>query len=269
MTIPTKHRYGEFQYREPQPPPARDVRVRQALVHAIDRQLLVDTLLQGLSTPADMYLAPNDAAFPAADRAISRYPYDPNRAIQLLNEAGWTRGADGSLRDAAAARFDLETRTTEEIQNVKEAQILIDYWKRIGVDASMEVIPRARQNDQEYRARFPGISLSATSISPDWLDKWQSERIASEANRWRGGNRGAYSRPEFDRLYREYITTIDPSRRQDVLVQTIKFAADDVTYVPLYYQIDVHAIRTGLVGPRPRWPGQSGMAFNIHEWRWQ
>lgn len=269
MAIPTKHRYGEFQYREPQPPPSRDVRLRRGMINALDRQLLVDTLLAGLTTPADMYLAPNDAAFVGADRVISKYRFDPTRALTLFQEAGWTKGSDGILRSPSGERFDLEVRTTEETQNVKEAQILADSWKQVGINTDIEIIPRAKQNDQEYRAKFPGISLSATSIAPDWMDKWQSDRIASEATRWRGGNRGAYSRPELDRLYRQYITTIDPAQRQDVLVALVKFASEDVTYVPLYYQVDVHAIRTGLKGLVPRWPGQSGMAFNAHEWYWE
>lgn len=269
MAIPTKHRYGEFQYREPQPPPSRDVRVRQGMVHALDRQLLVDGLLFGLTTPADMYLAPNDGAFAAADRAIRKYPYDPNRAAALFQEAGWTRGPDGVLRSASGERFDLEVRTTSETQNQKEVQILSDAWKQAGLGTTVEIIPIAKQNDQEYRAKFPGISTSATSIAPDWLDKWQTDRAASEANRWRGGNRGAYGNADFDRMYREYITTIDPVKRQGALVQIVKFASEDVTYVPLYYQVDVHAIRTGLKGLVPRWPGQSGMAFNAYEWYWE
>src|SRR5581483_8065631 len=56
MSIPTKIRYGELQYRDPKPPPSRDVRVRQAMLHALNRTELVDTLLSGLSTAADMYL---------------------------------------------------------------------------------------------------------------------------------------------------------------------------------------------------------------------
>jgi len=269
MAIPTKHRYGEFQYREPQPPPSRDARVRQGMVHALDRELLVEALLFGLTRPADMYLAPNDAAFASADGTIRKYPYDPNRAAALFQEAGWVRGSDGVLRSSSGERFDLEVRTTAETQNQKEVQILSDGWKQAGIATSTEIIPIARQNDQEYRAKFPGISTSATSIAPDWMDKWQTERAASEVNRWRGGNRGAYASPELDRLYRQYITTIDPGRRQDALVQLVKFASEDVTYVPLYYQVDVHAIRTGLKGLVPRWPGQSGMAFNSYEWYWE
>jgi peptide/nickel transport system substrate-binding protein len=173
------------------------------------------------------------------------------------------------LRSASGERFDLEVRTTAETQNQKEVQILSDAWKQAGIGTASEIIPIARQNDQEYRAKFPGISTSSTSIAPDWMDKWQTERAATEANRWRGGNRGAYANPDLDRLYRQYITTIDIAKRQDALVQLVKFASEDVTYVPLYYQVDVHAIRTGLKGLVPRWPGQSGMSFNAHEWYWE
>jgi peptide/nickel transport system substrate-binding protein len=268
MTIPTKIRYGEFQHRAPQSPPARDVRVRQGMAHAVDRQLLVDTVLHGLTTTADMYLAPNDAAFAAADRVIAKYPFDRTRALALLGQAGWARGGDGMLRSASGEAYELEVRTTEGRQNTNEAQILADFWRQIGIATTIEIIPIAKQNDQEYRAKFPGISTSSTSISPDWMEKWQSDRAASEENRWRGANRGAYARPEIDRLYREYITMVDPVRRQESLVQMVKFASEDVTYLPLFYNVDAHAIRSGLKGLVPRWPGQSGMAFNAHEWYW-
>jgi peptide/nickel transport system substrate-binding protein len=280
MTIPTKIRYGEFQHRAPQSPPARDVRVRQAMAHAVDRQLLVDTLLHGLTTTADMYLAPNDAAFAAADRVITKYGFDRSRALALLGDAGWVRtdasgrpessarASDGMLRNTSGETIDLEVRTTEGRQNANEAQILADFWRQVGIATTIEIIPIAKQNDQEYRAKFPGISTSSTSIAPNWMEKWQSDRAASEENRWRGANRGAYARPELDRLYREYITRIDPVRRQEALVQMVKFASEDVTYLPLFYNVDAHAIRNGLKGLVPRWPGQSGMAFNAHEWYW-
>ena len=60
-----------------------------------------------------------------------------------------------------------------------------------------------------------------------------------------------------------------PREALDALVQLLRFSSEDVTYLPLYYQIDVHAIRTGLAGLVPRWPGQAGMAFNAYEWHWE
>jgi peptide/nickel transport system substrate-binding protein len=185
-----------------------------------------------------------------------------------LSDAGWTRGGDGMLRSASGESFTIEVRTTEGNQNTNEAQILADFWRQLGISTTIEIIPISKQNDQEYRAKFPGISGSSTSIAPDWMEKWQSDRAASEENRWRGANRGAYARPELDRMFREYITTIDPARRQVSLVRMVKFASEDVTYLPYFYNVDAHAMRNGLKGLVPRWPGQSGMAFNAHEWYW-
>src|SRR5439155_340300 len=68
-----------------------DLRVRRALMHAIDRQTMTDVVNLGLSPPADVYVAPADPLFPDVDRAVSKYPYDPNRAASLLTEAGWQR----------------------------------------------------------------------------------------------------------------------------------------------------------------------------------
>lgn len=95
VTIPTKMRHGVFQFRDPSIPWVRDARVRQAMMHALDRQAMADLLMQGYSRISDMYIAPNDPVFPLADRAITKYPYDPGRATQLLGQAGWTTAGDG------------------------------------------------------------------------------------------------------------------------------------------------------------------------------
>src|SRR4051812_42213717 len=79
-------------------------------MHGIDRQVMADALMQGYSQVADMYIAPADPAFPGADRAVKKYPYDPARAQQLLRAAGWEPGADGILRNAAGAKLDFEMR---------------------------------------------------------------------------------------------------------------------------------------------------------------
>src|SRR5688572_19210569 len=106
-------RLVDFQYREPLIPPARDVRVRRALYHAIDRTLLIDVLQSGLVEPAHMVLAPGDPAFRPAEATVTRYPYDAARSLQLLAEAGWNRGGDGVLRNVSGERFDLGVRVTE------------------------------------------------------------------------------------------------------------------------------------------------------------
>jgi peptide/nickel transport system substrate-binding protein len=263
-------RIADFQYRDPQPAPARDVRVRQALAHAIDRQLLADTLLHGYTVPAHSFIAPDHPEARVAERVVRKYEYDPARALQLLADAGWTRGPDGLLRSASGERFDLESRTTETLHGQQEAQIVNGFWRQVGVNTALEIIPRARQQDQEYRAKFPGANLGNTNSMPDGMTNWVTANIPSDATRWRGRNRSGYSRLEIDQLVDAFFVTIDTPRRNETFARVAQLFSEDVTYVPFYYQVDPYAIRNGLKGLVGTEPGYGRVPEeNVHLWYWE
>jgi peptide/nickel transport system substrate-binding protein len=266
VTIPNKMRHGVYQFRDPSTPWARDVRVRRAMMHAIDRQEMADSLMQGYSRIADMYIAPADPTYPLADRVVRKYPYDPNRASALLAEAGWTRSGDGMVRTATGEQLDFEVRTSPDVQSNKEAQLLADWWKRVGLNTSIFIIPRTEQRNQEYRARFPGITT--TSIASLEAFYYTSDTIPHEGNGWQGTNRGGYSSSEGDRLDHLYFTTIDATQRQQVLIDIVKLVSEELPYLAFYYNVDTHAVRTGLEGITSRWDRQPGMSYNIYAWRW-
>jgi peptide/nickel transport system substrate-binding protein len=261
-------RLADFQYREPAIPPARDVRVRRAMYHAIDRSLLIDTLQAGLVEPAHMVLAPGDPAFGPAEAGVTKYPHDVARAAQLLADAGWTRGGDGILRTAGGERFDLGVRVTEGTLNNKEAAVMSEFWKAIGISPEIELMPRSLQNDQEYRAKFPGVAFSSPA-GPDVILRFSSDVIPSDANRWRGSNRGGYNNPELDRLSVEFFRTITLPARVNVHVQVLKLLSDDVAAMPLYYQVDTYGVRNGLQGVVPSNPGQGWSVGNAHGLYWE
>lgn len=261
-------RLSDFQYREPLIPPARDVRVRRAMYHAVDRALMIDTLQFGLVEAAHMFLAPGDAAFRPAEAAVTRYPFDLQRSAQLLAEAGWTRGPDGTLRNASGDRFDLGLRVTEGTLNNKEAAVVGEFWKAIGINPEIELMPRALQNDQEYRAKFPGVSFSSPS-GIDVINRFWTDNIPSDANRWRGSNRGGYSNPEYDRVSSEFLRTVDPRARIDLHVRVLKLLSDEVAAIPFYYQVDVYGVRNGLKGVVPTADGQGWTVENAHGIYWE
>jgi peptide/nickel transport system substrate-binding protein len=245
------------------------VRARQALNHALDRQLLVDTLHYGLTLPGHGLFPPGDPALAGTDPPVAKYPFDQARARQLLSDAGWSRSPDGMLTAGAGERFDLTIQTIEGAQYVKEAQVIVDSWRNVGVSAELEVLPRSRQNDREYRAKFPGLAIRALQRGNDWARKWRTEEIPQEANQWRGENRGTYSRPEIDRGSSDYLTTIDPTRRLAILGEVLKIVSEDVPSLALYHGVDVYAVRTGLRGVQPTGPGQGWTVFNAHELYWE
>src|SRR5207244_7983774 len=82
-----------LQFRDPSAPWVGDLRVRQAMVHALDKQALSDALQAGIAGPVDLVLPPTDPAFRLAEQnGVARYPFDPSRSRQLFAEAGWHTG---------------------------------------------------------------------------------------------------------------------------------------------------------------------------------
>src|SRR5438093_2268907 len=177
----------------------RAARVRKALAHLMDRQALLDGLLDGEGRVADTLLPP-ELYTPEVDRAITKYPHDVNRAAQLLTEAGFSRGADGFYA-GPEGRFRPEVRTIAGGQIEREMAILADTYRRNGVDALEFVVPAAQSSDGQVLASFPALftGKSNTDDTDGGLDKLLSDKIPRAENRWSGSALGGYASPECDR----------------------------------------------------------------------
>ncbi len=257
------HRYMEFQHRDVPGHQAavRDVRIRRALAHALDREALAESMQHGFGGVADTGYPTTSALYPRISQVITRYPYDARRAEELFAEAGWTRGSDGMLRDTTGRAFDLEVRVTGERED--EGTIVVSDWRRNGIDARLYVVPRAATTDVENRVNFPGVAISAaTDLVP--AVNVTTAQAPTPANRYTGKNRGSYSNLELDRLYEESLRTLDVRQREDILVELERILTTDVAQLMLYYQPRVAAVRVGIRGVVP--PVRGSYAWNIWEW---
>jgi peptide/nickel transport system substrate-binding protein len=86
------------QHLNPQPAAIADAPFRRALIQAIDRQSLVDTLLSGQSQVADSFISPGEAEYQPTLSAVVKYGYDPAAATRGIEEMGFSKGADGVFR---------------------------------------------------------------------------------------------------------------------------------------------------------------------------
>jgi len=241
-----------------------DQRVRRALMHAIDRDALAEELQYGFATAADSTVPRAFPVYSRVDPVLTKYPYDVRRAEQILNEVGFTKGGDGIFRDRDGTVFDLEVRATSEFN--QQPPIIADFWKRIGINASPYVIPRAQINDQAVRTGYPGVSMSDNRGDFVGVQDVTLQQMPSEQNRFTGKNRGSYANAELDGLYNLYTRTIDQTRRDDLVVEMQKQFTADVSQGLLFYLPYVAAVRTGLVGFKP--PVQGTYVWNLWEWSW-
>ena len=257
------------QMRDQSLPWTRDVRVRQAMAHATDRQLIVDTLQYGLTTVAHTSITPRLPAFRMLEeRGLPKFDYDPARAERLLNDAGWTRGANRVFQNSGGQAFQADITASAQADNIKEAETITAQWSSFGFQSKPTPYPAAVAPAlaMEIRMTYPNILIWPASSLNNALEGFASESIGTEANRWRGRNYGGYSNPAFDAAYAKYAVTLDPMESQALIADMMKIAADDVAAIPIYYAALGLAYVKGVEGPGAVSPDQAANAWNIHEW---
>lgn len=261
--------WSRLQFRDPNAPWVRDVRARQALLHLIDRQSLADTFFPGRSSPPDLFVSKDDPVYRIADqRGIARYPYSVTQAERLLADAGWTRGADGVFQ-SGGQRFNIEARVVANTPgNVQQGLAVVDQWKRGGLDSDIFVIAGNATNKPELKATNKGMFMQPDPITPDVLQGFLASQMQTPQNNWQGRNLSGYSNPDFDRMYGQYLNTLDVSQRQSVYADVVRRAAQDVLFLPMYYGSgsSTTSFRKGLRGPTASLPIQTITTWNVHEW---
>jgi peptide/nickel transport system substrate-binding protein len=151
-----------WQALNPTPSIILDVRFRRALLQAIDRDEMAETLQRGVAPAAHSFLYPGQPRYrELEDRYLVRYPFDPRQATAALLGLGYERGSDGMLRSSNGEplALGLVVSPSQEI-NVRSTLAVADYWKQVGVDASMSLQPeRSGVEKLKYEAEWPGFTL--------------------------------------------------------------------------------------------------------------
>jgi len=265
-TWATRTSYLEFQFREvPRWQRAvTDVRVRRALVHAIDRDGLAEAVNFGFEPAADAFISRSDALIAEVDRAIVKYPFDRNRAASLLAEAGWRRSTEGALAvNAAGQTLDVDLVATASQE--RHATIASDNWRTAGVNSQPAIIPAARARDGELRSSFTSVALNGRTIGPNNF-VWTQVELPGPENRWSGSNRGSFVDAEIDRLQRIRITTVDAQEAKEATIALLRRTSELVGVAPLIYSVEAIIARNRVRGPVGNYVSQEGITWNIHEW---
>jgi peptide/nickel transport system substrate-binding protein len=247
----------------PTPAILGEVQMRRALLHAIDRQELVNTFQAGLTEVAHGYLSPDIREYREIQPAIVRYEYDPRRAAELIEGLGYVRGADGAFADRAGRRLAIEIRSTTLSENNRAMLSVADYWTRVGVAAEPHTVPLARSQDAEYRAGFPGFELIRQGNGTNIIANLHSSKARLPQNNFRttgGFNYPRYLDPNHDAQIDRYTTTVPWTERMEVLRQIVRHLTDQVIVMGLFYSTEANLVSNRLENVSAR------RAWNAHEW---
>ena len=256
----TSVRYTQMQFRPElvNPKAMLDLRVRKALAHGIDRQGFLDALLEGEGYTADALISRERDYYSELDKVTAKYPYDIRRAAQYLTEAGLTKGSDGLFASTSEV-FAPEVRGEQQ----NELVVMVDGWKRAGINAQVAVTPASLATDNEYRSFLPAMAVTKSSLADRTVNsKFATDTIAAPENRYGGTNKGGYSNPDYDRLYTSFNTTLDRGEANKLTVEIAKFVSEQLPGLPLYYDFQVTAHVAGLKGPL------GNNFWNIQDWTW-
>lgn len=199
-----------------------DPLVRQALLYALDREVIADTVFDGFAERADGTQPIVSPAY-APDRINTIYLYDPEKAASLLDEAGWTIGADG-IREKDGERLSFEMYYSEGYAPYEtQVPYMQQAWRESGIEMIPAIIPFPTLLDDTLAGNFEmtlwGFQFDTTGD--------QSDMFACNMVPPSGFNTMKYCSEEYDALIEPSKSELDPDKRVDILVEMSNIANDD------------------------------------------
>lgn len=239
----------------------QDKRVRQALLLAIDRKAIVDSQLFGYGAVANTVMPPISWAYNKDNKPT--YGYDPKQANELLEAAGWKKGADGiRAKDGKRMSFTLWTNAGNKI---REASIVAmqQFWKEVGVEAKtateewnafLKRIGATPDGTRDFEIFLVGFSWG---VDPNQKTMWHSESITG------GFNMNKVKIAEVDKLLDDALNTLDQAKRKELYFKVQAIIAEEVPSAILFFSQTIMGYSKKLNGYTP---SAAGSLNNVHEW---
>jgi peptide/nickel transport system substrate-binding protein len=212
--------------------PFKDIRVRQAMSKAINRQAIAERVMEQLAIPAANVVSPSVFGH---DPAVKPDAYDPGGAKKLLAEAGYPDGFTVTLG----------TPNNRYINDEQVAQTVAQMLARIGIVTRVEAMPLSvyfgKARNQEFGVSLLGWGSRAADLALRSLVATVNPDKGYGAWNW-----GGYSNPRLDELIAESLGTVDPAKREAIARSASALAAQEVALIPLHYQVVTWAMRRNL-----------------------
>ena len=199
--------------------PLSDVRVRQALNYAIDRQSLIDNILAGTAKPATGPVYPGHPWYPD-DAPV--YEYDIDKAKDMLADAGYPDGFTMTAMVPASGSGNMLPQPMNEFMQQQLA--------KVGVNVELQTLEWNTMRTT-YRAGFPegvdALQYAWTVGTPDWINQFYNSAMVTP----KGLNPGGYSNPEVDALLNESVLAFEQDERDELIKEALELVQEDAPWI--------------------------------------
>ncbi len=214
--------------------PFKDVRVRKALSMAINRDAIVDRVMEKKAVAAAQLLPD---FFYGTSKKLKPAKFDPEGAKKLLAEAGYPNGFTMTLHGP----------NNRYINDANVVQAIAQMYSRIGIDAKVETMPSAVYFTRATKLEFGYMVLGWGTESGEQGSSMRSLLATYDQAKGMGvTNRGRYSNPAFDKVLSEALVTMDDTKREGMIQQAAEMVMGDVGLIPLHYEVSTWAAAKGF-----------------------
>jgi peptide/nickel transport system substrate-binding protein len=240
-------------------PAVLDPVVREAVSWALDKQTMVERVVRGYAEPGTTPIVPLYDFWHWEPPADERIGFDPETARQMLDDAGYVDTDGDGVREMPGGGDPLEWRlyvATTDPDGINAAPFVQEYLRDIGIETSIRSMTDSKLYDQWYAFDWDLIIYSwGVGPDPDFI---LSSFTSNQCGYW---SDTCYSNPEYDRLYKEQQTTLDPEQRQSIVHEMQQMIYRDTPEIVLWYPNTFEAWRADRWEGFLRWPEPDGVVF--------
>jgi peptide/nickel transport system substrate-binding protein len=225
----------------------RDIRVRKAINYAIDNESIVKASLYDSGSPLHGPIPRSSWAYTGD---VNKYEYNPEKAAELLEEAGWKVGP-GGWRYKDGKKFSFQLTFKSQSQHSEAASIFIQsFLKDVGIEVKLQQLDLGALINSLYPGKYQSVVFNwVEPFDPDIYTEWHSTQMDDD-----GMNFMSYSNKEVDKLLEEARSTFDKKKRTELYHEIQKLIAEDAAYVFLGNEdahVGVNKRLKGLPPPSP------------------
>ena len=234
-----------------------DRRVRQAFNLAIDR----DTITQQLYGPTGRPIAQLIVSPTIYKSDKITYEFNLEKAAALLDEAGWQDSNGNGIRDKDGVEMKVVFQTSVNPVRQKTQEIIKQALKSLGVEVELKSIdasiffsgdPSNTDTLNHFYADLEEFNTGNDSPDPGpHLKWWTCEEIAQKANDWQKPNYARYCNPEYDKLWQQSVTELDPEKRAELFQKMDELLSEDVAVMPIVHRANAVGVSDRLTGIDP------------------